>query len=101
MDLLIESFFFPGIILFCIGMAGSILKRNIILSLICTGLMPLSIALLMSSYSQISDKKSSEELSIFITLYAALYMGFGLIFVINFFNKKKTIMTEDMKIRIE
>ena len=101
MPVMIESFYFPAIILFSIAMAGAILKRNIMLSVICTGLMPLSTALLFHNTGLISDKYQSGEIAIYLILYAALYMSFGLIYIINFYNHKKTLMTEDMKIAIE
>lgn len=101
MKFMIESFYFPAVILFSIAMAGAILKRNVFLSVICTGLMSLSIALMFFNVSDISHKQSANEIAIYLILYSALYMSLGLVFIINFYNKKKTLMTEDMKIRIE
>ena len=98
---MLESFYYPAIILFCIAMAGAILKRNILLSVICTGLMPLSVALMFYNSGQLVGKKDGAEMALCLILYAALYMGFGLIYVINFYNNKKSLMTEDMKITIE
>lgn len=98
---MIESFYYPSIILFCIAMAGAILKRNILLSVICTGLMPLSVALMFYNSGLLTDKSEGTEVALYLILYSALYMGFGLIYVLNFYNKKKSLMTEDMKITIE
>jgi NADH:ubiquinone oxidoreductase subunit K len=98
---MIESYYFPSIVLFCLAMAGTILKRNIMLSVICTGLMPLAVALLFYNASLLSNKKEGAEVALYLILYAALYMGFGLIYVMNFYNNKKSLMTEDMKITIE
>jgi NADH:ubiquinone oxidoreductase subunit K len=96
-----ESYYFPAIILFCIAMAGAILKRNILLSVICTGLMPLAIALMFYNTGLTNNKSGGTEAALFLILYSALYMAFGLIYVLNFYNKKKSLMTEDMKITIE
>ena len=98
---MIESFYFPAIILFCIAMAVAILKRNILLSVLCTGLMPLSIAIMYYHFGLTNNKASGTEAALILIIYAALYMAFGLIYVLNFYNKKKSLMTEDMKITIE
>jgi NADH:ubiquinone oxidoreductase subunit K len=98
---MIESFYYPAIILFCIAMAGSILKRNIILSVLCTGLMPLAVALMFFNSGITNKKAGATEIAVYLILYSALYMAYGLVYVINFYNTKRSLMTEDMKITIE
>ncbi len=98
---MIESYYFPAVILFCIGMAGAILKRNILLSIICIALMPIAVSLMFFNTGLIMNKQKGLEISIYLILYSALYIGYGLIYIINFYNEKKSLMTEDMKITIE
>ncbi|MDD3459382.1 MAG: NADH-quinone oxidoreductase subunit NuoK [Weeksellaceae bacterium] len=91
----ISYYLFLSLILFSIGMAGVIIRRNIVIMLMCVELMLNSVNLLLVAFSKMHQAKSpgtdagieGQILVIFIMVVAAAEVAVGLSVMILFYRK--------------
>ncbi|MCO4793079.1 MAG: NADH-quinone oxidoreductase subunit K [Bacteriovoracaceae bacterium] len=99
--MMINKELYPLLILFFMGMAGVILKRNILTSILCLTIMTITTALMFLVLQ--GEMKTTEQfhLPLILILYSVIQLAMGIMFSVKFYKSKKTLMTEDMKIRVQ
>lgn len=68
--------------LFCIGLAGLLLRRNMLAVVLSTGLMFNAAALSIAGFARLHGELSGELFALFALVFAALQVGAGLAIVI-------------------
>ncbi|MCC6839835.1 MAG: NADH-quinone oxidoreductase subunit NuoK [Flavobacteriales bacterium] len=74
----LEHYFFLSFLLFSIGMAGALLRRNIIIVIMCLELMLNSVNLLLVALSAFHGDPGGQVMVFFIMLVAAAEVTVGL-----------------------
>jgi NADH:ubiquinone oxidoreductase subunit K len=98
---MIEKELYPLLVLFFMAMAGVLLRRNILTSILCINVMTVTIAVLVL-FSQ-KDGVSIEGLATPATLimFSLVQIVVGVLLAMRFYNEKKTLITDEMKIKVQ
>lgn len=87
--------------LFCIGLLGTIFKKDLISILLCLELMMGGVSLLTVLFSRSTGLLESQLLVFFMIIISACEVAIGLSLIIALYRKKQTIYTDDIKIITE
>jgi len=94
-------YYFLAAFLFCIGLLGTILKRDLISILLCLELMIGGVGLLFVLFSKSTGLIDSQLMVFFMVIISACEVAIGLSLIISLYQKKQTILTDDIKIITE
>jgi NADH-quinone oxidoreductase subunit K len=94
-------YYFLSIFLFCVGLLGTLFKKDLISVLLCLELMLSGVGLLFVLFSQTVGLLDAQLMVFFIMIISACEVAIGLSLVLALFRKKQTIFTEDIKIVTE
>ncbi|MGZ3789100.1 MAG: NADH-quinone oxidoreductase subunit NuoK [Bacteriovorax sp.] len=94
-------YYYLSVFLFCLGLLGTILKKDLISILLCLELMLGGVALLFILFSKSTGLLDSQLLVIFMMIISACEVAIGLSLIISLYRKKQTIYTDDIKIITE
>lgn len=94
-------YYYLSAFLFCLGLFGTILKKDLISMLLCLELMMGGVGLLFILFSKSTGLLESQLVVIFMMIISACEVAIGLSLIIALFRKKQTIYTDDIKIITE
>jgi NADH-quinone oxidoreductase subunit K len=94
-------YFFLSIFLFCLGLLGTIFKKDLISILLCLELMLAGVSLLVVLFSKTAGLIDAQLMVFFIMIISACEVAIGISLVLALFRKKQSIFTEDIKIITE
>jgi NADH-quinone oxidoreductase subunit K len=94
-------YYYLSAFLFCLGLIGTILKKDLISMLLCIELMLAGVALLFILFSKSTGFIDSQLMVIFMMIISACEVAIGLSLIIALYRKKQTIYTDEIKIVTE
>jgi len=84
-------------ILFSIGLLGVLLRRNILIMLLCSELMLNATILALITASAVHGETDGQITSFFVMAIAAVEMTIGLAIAVLLFKEKNTVDTKEMR----
>jgi NADH-quinone oxidoreductase subunit K len=94
-------FYFLAAFLFCLGLLGTVFKKDLISILLCLELMMAGVGLMFVLFSKSTGLIDSQLMVLFMMIVSACEVAIGLSLIISIFRKKQTIYTDDIKIVTE
>ncbi|MBP9680019.1 MAG: NADH-quinone oxidoreductase subunit NuoK [Bacteriovorax sp.] len=94
-------YYYLSAFLFCLGLLGTVFKKDLISMLLCLELMLSSVSLLFILFSKSTGFLDAQLLVIFSMIISACEVAIGLSLIISLYRKKQTIYTDDIKIITE
>lgn len=94
-------YYYLSAFLFCLGLLGTILKKDLISMLLCLELMMGGVSLLFVLFSKATGVLDAQLMVIFTLIVSACEVAIGLSLIIALYRKKQTIYTDDIKIITE
>ena len=94
-------YYFLAAFLFCLGLLGTIFKKDLISILLCLELMLAGVGLLFVLFSKATGLIESQLMVFFMMIVSACEVAIGLSLIISLFRKKQTIFSEEIKIVTE
>jgi NADH-quinone oxidoreductase subunit K len=94
-------YYYLSVFLFCLGLLGTILKKDLISILFCIELMIAGVSLLFVLFSKATGFLDAQLMIIFALIVSACEVAIGLSLIIALYRKKQTIFTDDIKIITE
>ncbi len=91
-------YYYLSAFLFCLGMLGTIYKKDLISILLCLELMLAGVSLLFILFSKNTGNLDSQLQVFFIMIISACEVAIALSMIIALYRKKNTILTDDLKI---
>src|SRR6202162_3124210 len=92
----LQHFLAVSMILFCLGLLGVILRRNLLVIYMSLELMLNAANLALVSFSRFNDKLDGQVLVFFIITVAAAEVAVGLALIVALFRKRQTAHVEDL-----
>lgn len=94
-------YYYLSAFLFCLGLLGTIFKKDLISMLLCLELMMAGVSLLFVLFSKATGVLDAQLMVIFTLIVSACEVAIGLSLIIALYRKKQTIYTDDIKIVTE
>jgi NADH-quinone oxidoreductase subunit K len=85
-----------SVLLFCLGLLGVILRRNLLVIYMSLELMLNAANLALVSFSRFNDKLDGQVLVFFIITVAAAEVAVGLALIVALFRKRQSAHVEDL-----
>src|SRR5882757_3576476 len=92
----LQHFLAVSMILFCLGLLGVILRRNLLVIYMSLELMLNAANLALVSFSRFNDKLDGQVLVFFIITVAAAEVAVGLALIVALFRKRQSAHVEDL-----
>jgi NADH-quinone oxidoreductase subunit K len=92
----LQHYLAVSMILFCLGLLGVILRRNLIVIYMSLELMLNAANLALVSFSRFNDKLDGQVLVFFIITVAAAEVAVGLALIVALFRKRQSAHVEDL-----
>jgi len=93
----LQHYLFVSAFLFCIGLVGMLIRKNILMILLSIELILNAANLSFVSFSSFMGDLSGQVVVFFTMIVAAAEVTVGLAIVVLLYRKKATTSTEDMK----
>lgn len=94
-------YYYLAVFLFCLGLLGTIFKKDLISMLLCLELMMGGVALLFILFSKATGFLDAQLMVIFTMIISACEVAIGLSLIIALYRKKQAIYIDDIKIITE
>lgn len=94
-------YYFLSAFLFCLGLLGTVFKKDLISILLCLELMLAGVGLLFVLFSKSTGLLDSQLMVFFMMIVSACEVAIGLSLIISIYRKKQTIYTDEIKIITE
>ena len=91
----LNSYILVSFVLFMIGALGIVLRKNIIISLMCIELMLNAINILLVAFSHFHNNLNPQVMVLFIMIVAACEAAVGLTIIISIFRNFKSVKSSD------
>lgn len=85
-------------VLFVIGLVGILIRRNVIIVLMCTELMLNAITVSLAAFSQSGSNITGQIFAIFVISIAAAEAAVGLAIVLVVFRQRGTVKLDDINL---
>ena len=92
----LEQYLTVSILLFCLGLLGVILRRNLLVMYMSLELMLNAANLALVSFSRFNDKLDGQVLVFFIITVAAAEVAVGLALIVALYRKRQSAHVEDL-----
>jgi NADH-quinone oxidoreductase subunit K len=92
----LQQYLAVSMILFCLGLLGVILRRNLLVIYMSLELMLNAANLALVSFSRFNDKLDGQVLVFFIITVAAAEVAVGLALIVALFRKRQSAHVEDL-----
>lgn len=92
----LEHYLTVSMALFCLGLLGVILRRNLLVIYMSLELMLNAANLALVSFSRFNDKLDGQVLVFFIITVAAAEVAVGLALIVALFRKRQSAHVEDL-----
>jgi NADH-quinone oxidoreductase subunit K len=87
----IQYYIFLSITLFCIGIMGTLMRRNAIIIFMCIEMMLNAVNLLLVAFSKLFEDASAQIFVFFIMVVAAAEVAVGLAIIVMMYRKVHSI----------
>ena len=87
----IEYYLFLAVTLFCIGIAGTLMRRNAIIIFMCIELMLNAVNLLLVAFSKMHNDANAQIFVFFIMVVAAAEVAVGLAVIVMTYRKVQSV----------
>ena len=94
-------YYFLSVFLFCVGLLGTLLKKDFVSILLCIELMLAGVGLLFVLFSQTTGLLDAQLMVFFMMIISACEVAIGLSLILALFRKNQSILTEEIKIVTE
>ena len=94
----IEEYLVVASILFCIGLLGVLLRRNVLLILMCLELMLNAVNLALVAFARYHGNMDGVILTFFAITVAAAEVAIGLAILVALYRKRKSIFLQDLNL---
>jgi NADH-quinone oxidoreductase subunit K len=92
----LQHYLAVSMILFCLGLLGVILRRNLLVIYMSLELMLNAANLALVAFSRFNDKLDGQVLVFFIITVAAAEVAVGLALIVALYRKRQTAHAEDL-----
>ena len=92
----LQAYLTVSILLFCLGLMGVILRRNLLVIYMSLELMLNAANLALVSFSRFNDKLDGQVLVFFIITVAAAEVAVGLALIVALYRKRQSAHVEDL-----
>jgi NADH-quinone oxidoreductase subunit K len=92
----LEHYLVVSAILFCIGLLGVIVRRNLLVIYMCLELMLNAANLALVSFSRFTNNLDTQVLVFFVITVAAAEVAVGLALIVALYRKRQTAHVEDL-----
>ena len=92
----LEQYLTVSILLFCLGLLGVILRRNLLVIYMSLELMLNAANLALVSFSRFNDRLDGEVLVFFIITVAAAEVAVGLALIVALYRRRQSAHVEDL-----
>jgi NADH-quinone oxidoreductase subunit K len=92
----LEHYLVVSAILFCIGLLGVIVRRNLLVIYMCLELMLNAANLALVSFSRFTNNLDTQVLVFFVITVAAAEVSVGLALIVALYRKRQTAHVEDL-----
>ena len=92
----LQQYLAVSMILFCLGLLGVILRRNLLVIYMSLELMLNAANLALVAFSRFNDKLDGQVLVFFIITVAAAEVAVGLALIVALFRKRQSAHVEDL-----
>ena len=96
MNVGLEHYLVVSIILFCLGLLGVIVRRNLLVIYMSLELMLNAANLALVAFSRFNDNLNGQILVFFIITVAAAEVSVGLALIVALYRKRQTAHVEDL-----
>ena len=86
-----KYYLFLSLALFCIGIMGTLMRRNAIIIFMCIELMLNAVNLLLVSFSKMNNDPSAQLMVFFIMVVAAAEVSVGLAIIVLMYQKVHSV----------
>ncbi|MFA6237239.1 MAG: NADH-quinone oxidoreductase subunit NuoK [Bacteriovorax sp.] len=94
-------YYYLSAFLFCLGLLGTIFKKDLISMLLCLELMMGGVSLLFILFSKSTGLLDAQLMVVFTLIVSACEVAIGLSLIISLYRKKQTIYTDEINILTE
>jgi NADH-quinone oxidoreductase subunit K len=92
----LEHYLVVSVLLFCLGLLGVIVRRNLLIMYMSLELMLNAANLALVAFSRFNDKLDGQVMVFFIITVAAAEVAVGLALIVALYRKKQTAHVEDL-----
>jgi len=85
-----------SVLLFCIGLVGVILRRNVLVVYMCLELMLNAANLALVAFSRFNNNLNGQVMVFFVITVAAAEVAVGLALIVALFRRRQTTHVEDI-----
>ena len=96
MAITLEHYLFLSVLLFCLGLAGVIMRRNLLIIYMSLELMLNAANLALVAFSRFKNNLDGQILVFFIITVAAAEVSVGLALIVALYRKRQTAHVEDL-----
>lgn len=96
-EITIHHYLILSALLFCLGFIGIIVRKNILIVLMCIEVMMNAINLTFVALARYYNNMDGQLIAIFVMAIAAVEAAIGLGILIALFRNRQTIKTDDLK----
>jgi len=86
-----QYYLFLSLALFCIGIMGTLMRRNVIIIFMCIEMMLNAVNLLLVAFSKMYNNADAQMLVFFIMVVAAAEVSVGLAIIVMVYRKVRSI----------
>ena len=94
----IEEYLVVASLLFCVGLLGVLLRRNLLVILMCLELMLNAVNLALVAFARYYGNMDGVLLTFFTITVAAAEVALGLAILVALYRKRKSIFLEDLNL---
>jgi NADH-quinone oxidoreductase subunit K len=92
----LEHYLVVSVLLFCLGLLGVIMRRNLLVIYMSLELMLNAANLVLVAFSRFNDKLNGQVMVFFIITVAAAEVAVGLALIVALYRKRQTAHVEDL-----
>ena len=92
----LEHYLVVSVLLFCLGLLGVIMRRNMLVIYMSLELMLNAANLALVAFSRFNDKLNGQVMVFFIITVAAAEVAVGLALIVALYRKRQTAHVEDL-----
>ena len=96
MNVGLEHYLVVSVLLFCLGLLGVIMRRNLLVIYMSLELMLNAANLALVAFSRFNDKLNGQVMVFFIITVAAAEVAVGLALIVALYRKRQTTHVEDL-----
>ncbi len=98
MNVGLEHYLVVSIVLFCLGLLGVIMRRNLLVIYMSLELMLNAANLVLVAFSRFTNNLDGQVFVFFIITVAAAEVSVGLALIVALYRKRQTVHVEDLSI---